>query len=299
MGGTTRTSAVGACEVRSSVATTPSVQYSMSHYVSLSNRPVQVISRSLESIDSASLGSQHSQSLSSGLDQLRVTEGGSLGVSVSSLSPTSLMFPIPNSGFSSLPGPSSSVLAVSSVSASASLSFLCCTSSLVHSFFLILGFFSFVYVCLFCFASFGSFCVRFLSLFFLSFSCFVFLSACFLFLFPSLPSSSSSSSSWVPSCVFVFLSSSFFPSSSSSSSSFFFSFSSSCRSSFVFFSSWIFSSLLFFLLFLGFRFLGVGGISCECLGVISGLSIASPFVCEFWGDGFCRVGALVFSSLIA
>ena len=63
------------------------------------------MSRSLESVDSASLGSQHSQSLSLGVDQLLVTEGGSLGASVSSLSPTSLLFPIPDSGLSSLPGP--------------------------------------------------------------------------------------------------------------------------------------------------------------------------------------------------
>ena len=38
VGGTTRTSAVGACEVSTERSTTPSVHYNMSHNVSVSNR---------------------------------------------------------------------------------------------------------------------------------------------------------------------------------------------------------------------------------------------------------------------
>ena len=121
VGGITRSAAVGACEVKATVATTPSVQSHMYQSLSLSNRSEQVMSRSLESVDSASLGVQPSPLISASLDQLRVTEGGSLGVSVPSLSPTSLMFPLPDSGFSSLSGPSSSVPPSPSVSAVSSL----------------------------------------------------------------------------------------------------------------------------------------------------------------------------------
>ena len=104
-GGTTRTSAMGACVVSSSRenSTPPSVPF----YVSLSHRSDQGMSLSLESHDSARLGIQSSQSLSLGSDQLRVFVGGSLGAS-SALSPTSLLFPVPDSGVSSLSAPPTS-----------------------------------------------------------------------------------------------------------------------------------------------------------------------------------------------
>ena len=91
--------------------------------VSLSHRSDQGMSLSLESHDSARLGSQSSQSLSLGSDQLRVSENGSLGAS-SALSPTSPLFPVLDSGFSSLSAPpiSSSSLAPSSLSSVASAS---------------------------------------------------------------------------------------------------------------------------------------------------------------------------------
>ena len=105
-GGATRTSAVGACVVSSSRenSTPPSVPFCVSSHVSLSHRSDQGMSLNLESLDSSHLGSQPSQSLSLGSDQLRVSEDGSLGVS-SALSPTSLLFPVPDFGFSSLPLP--------------------------------------------------------------------------------------------------------------------------------------------------------------------------------------------------
>ena len=121
VGGTTRTSALGACVVSTKNSTTPSVPISVSHNVSLSHRSGQGMSHSLESHDSALLGSQSSQSLSLGVDQLRVSEDGSLGTS-SSLSPTSLMFPLPDPGFSSLPASSTSLAPSSLPSASSSSS---------------------------------------------------------------------------------------------------------------------------------------------------------------------------------
>ena len=74
----------------------PSVPFYVSSHVSLSHRSDQGMSLSLESHDSARLGIQSSQSLSLGSDQSRVFEGGSLGAS-SALSPTSLLFPVPDS----------------------------------------------------------------------------------------------------------------------------------------------------------------------------------------------------------
>ena len=119
-GGTTRTSAVGACVLSSSrenstppsvpfyvSSNVPSVPFYVSSNVSLSHRSDQGMSLSLESHDSARIGSQSSPSLSLGSDQLRVSEGGSLGAS-SALSPTSLLFPVPDSGFSLSAPPSSS-----------------------------------------------------------------------------------------------------------------------------------------------------------------------------------------------
>ena len=94
----------------------PSVPFYVSSHVSLSHRSDQGMSLSLESHDSARLGIQSSQSLSLGSDQLRVFEGGSLGAS-SALSPTSLLFPVPDSEFFSLSAPltSSSSFAPSSL----------------------------------------------------------------------------------------------------------------------------------------------------------------------------------------
>ena len=111
--GTTRSPAVGACEVDVKDYLTPYVKSHVYPSMSISRRSDQVISSGLESMDSASIGIHPFPLLSSGLDQLRVPQGGNLGASVSSLSPTSLMFPLPDSGFSSLPGPSSSFPPVS------------------------------------------------------------------------------------------------------------------------------------------------------------------------------------------
>ena len=87
VGGTTRSSAVGACEVKSAVSSTPSVQSTLYPSVSLSHRSGQVMSSGLESTDSASLGLNPPPLFSVSLDQLRVLEGGNLGASVSSLIP--------------------------------------------------------------------------------------------------------------------------------------------------------------------------------------------------------------------
>ena len=69
-GGTTQTSAVGACVVSSSRENSmpPSVPFYVSSNVSLSHRSDQGMSLSLESHDSARLGSQSSQSLNLGSD---------------------------------------------------------------------------------------------------------------------------------------------------------------------------------------------------------------------------------------
>ena len=175
VGGKTRTSAVGACVVSTENSTTPSVPISVSHNVSLSHRSSQGMSHSLGSHDSAFLGSQFSQSLGLGVDQLRVSEGGSLGPS-SSLSPTSLMFPFPDFGFSSLPASSTSLApsALPSVSSSSSPSlFLCSSSSCFHpssfvrSFFRVYNLFSFVFLALLFSPSFRPFGVLFLFLVFL------------------------------------------------------------------------------------------------------------------------------------
>ena len=296
VGGTTRTSAVGACEVKASVVSTHSVP----SCVSLSNRSEQVMSRSLESVASASLGSQPFPSISSGLDQLCVTEGGPLGISVSSLSPTSLMFPLLDSGFSSLPGPSSSVPAFFLL-----LLFLRCPLTSLLLFlplpFLFLRLLLLPYplllflrlplsllLCLLWCRLFSLPLSLFLSLLLLRIP-FRLLPPPPLLLLPLL-----GSLLCLRHPLFLFL----FPFLLLLLLLLFYSTSSSCRSGF-FFSSWIFSSLLFFFFLLGFLFFGVGRVSCECFGSISGLSIASPLVCAFWGGGFCRVGAFVFSSLTA
>ena len=97
------------------------------------------MSSGLESTDSASLGLNPPPLSSVGLDQLRVPEGGNLGASISSLSPNSFMFPLLDSGFSSLPGPSASippspaVSEVSSVSSGFSASLPSLSSALPHS----------------------------------------------------------------------------------------------------------------------------------------------------------------------
>ena len=106
--GTTRSSAVGACEVDVQDSSSPYVKSHAYPSVSISHRSNQVMSSGLESTDSASISIHPSPLLSSGLDQLQVPQGGNLGASVSSLSPTPLMFPLPDSGFSSLLGHPSS-----------------------------------------------------------------------------------------------------------------------------------------------------------------------------------------------
>ena len=103
MGGPARSSGVGACSYLTTVATTPIVQSELISDISVSGRPTQVPPSALESCDSLPLGFTPSPLGSLGTDQLRVAGGINVSSSVSSyLSPSSLLFPLPDSGFSSL-----------------------------------------------------------------------------------------------------------------------------------------------------------------------------------------------------
>ena len=109
MGGLTQSSGVGACEYSSTAAPPPIVHSPLSVTESVSFRSVQGTDIVGELRDSASLGINPSPLVSSGMDQLRVIRGGSEGLSASAvLSPTSLLFPFPDLGFSSFPVSSSS-----------------------------------------------------------------------------------------------------------------------------------------------------------------------------------------------
>ena len=103
MGGPTRSSGMGACTYQTSVATTQIVQSNLHTSMSPSSRPAQVVSNALESRDSLSLGINPSPLDSLGMDQLRLPGGDNVGSSAAStLSPTSLVFPLRDSSFSSL-----------------------------------------------------------------------------------------------------------------------------------------------------------------------------------------------------
>ena len=257
------------------------------------------MSHSLESHDSALLGSQSSHSLSLGVDQLRVSEGGSLGT-FSSLSPTSLMFPIPDSGFSTLPASSPSLAPSSlpSVSSSSS-SFLPSSfsassrfhpSSFVRSIFLVYSLFSFVFLALLFSPSFGLFGALFLFLVFILLFCSTISFSFLFFLFSFL-----SSSSWLNSVLGPFL---LVSSASSSSYASFIRFAI-FWCSFLGFSACLFASLFLLLAFLcrGFFLIGwAGGLSRECVRVVQRLSVADTLVCAFGWGGFCWVNSLFFPS---
>ena len=276
--GTTRNSAVGACVVSTENSTTPSVPLSVIYDVSFSHRSSQGMSHSLESRDSAFLGSQSSQSLSLGVDQLRVSEGGSLGHS-SSLSPTSLMFPFPDSGFSSLPASSSSLPPSSLPSVSSSSSpFLPSSSSRIHpsssvrSFFRGYSLFSFVFLALLFSPSFGLLGALFLFLVFLLLFCSSVGFPVLFFVVSFLPSSS-----WISAVLGLLL---LLLLCLLRSLALFWHF-------FFYFSSRLFASLLFLFAFLslpflcrGFFLIGwAGSLSRECLGVVSDYqSLARWFV---------------------
>ena len=122
VGGQNRSSGVGACKYPTSVATTPIVHSHLHASMSVIDRPAQVIASDHDVHAFAPLGINPSPLDSSGLDQLQVSGGGNLGSSAhSAISPTSLLFPIPDSGFSSLPGSSSSSVSSTSIPAFSSV----------------------------------------------------------------------------------------------------------------------------------------------------------------------------------
>ena len=108
---------MGACEYQTSVATTPIVHSHLPVTVSASVRSAQVIDSVHAVHDSAQLGIKPFPIASSGMDQSRVAGSGAIDSSApSALSPSSVLFPLPDYGVSSLPGPSSSSLSSASVS---------------------------------------------------------------------------------------------------------------------------------------------------------------------------------------
>ena len=120
MGGLTRSSGVGACEYSTSVATTPIVHSDLPVTVCrpTSFRSSQVSDSIHDVRVAASVGINPFPLASSGMDQLRVAGCSSVDSSApsASFSPMSLLFPLPDSGVSSLPNPSPSSFS-SSVSA--------------------------------------------------------------------------------------------------------------------------------------------------------------------------------------
>ena len=305
MGGTTRTSAVAAYVVSTENSTTPSVPISVSPNVYLSHRSSQGMSHSLESHDSALLGSQSSQSHSLGVDKL-------LAPRVDLWVPLLLCLPLPLSFlFLILVSLLSQLLLLPWLLLLYlrsplplllfSLLFLCSSSSRFHpssfvrSVFRVYSLLSFVFLALLFSPSFSA---LFLFLVFLLLFCssvgFSFLFFLFSFL---LSSSSSSSSSWLP----TVLSSLFLLFSSASSSSSYASFVRFTHfwCSFLCFSACLFASLLFLFAFLcqGFLLIGWAGVlSRECIGVVQRLSVAGTLVCTFGWIGFCWVNSLFFPS---
>ena len=92
MGGLSRSSGVGACEYLSTAAPSPIVHSPLSVTEARSARSVQGSDLVREPRDSFSIGIHPSPLVSSGMDQLQVVGGGSVGSSVSAvLSPTSLV----------------------------------------------------------------------------------------------------------------------------------------------------------------------------------------------------------------
>ena len=216
MGNLTRSSGVGAFENQSAVTTTPNVHHDIPYVSTLSGRSVQVLVSDRAAPVTAPLGYPYIPLASSSVDHLRVPGSSALDSASSILSLTSLLFPLPVSGISSFPGPSSS----SSSLFSASGSSLGCTpafflfssflfsssSSFFYSFVPVFGFFSlflFGYVRSSSYCLFSSFLILFSSFFSFCLLCFSYVSlSCFLFISSSFCASSSWFSSFLLLCLF-------------------------------------------------------------------------------------------------
>ena len=223
-----RSSDVGALD-NSAMSTSPVLQSDLSHVLYASARHSINLGTVQAAPVAAPLGLPPPPLASSGDDQLGVPGLGPLPSSSSSLSPTSLLFPLTPAP--SVPPSSSSTLLRSPLSSSSgalpSLFLVCCSFSLffvllfflcfssssslffLHSFILIFGFFSFFFLRYSFSSSFDLFSFPYpfpfpfhLSLFF---CVFLFLSSCHFFLLPFSPVLCSSSSSWFSSFLFLCL----------------------------------------------------------------------------------------------